>query len=95
MELKTIKTICPTNPDFKDFLIIVFENHKTYLIPKREFSNLLNRAAKRFNTIVPLAPYPSIFGCEWKTNKTIYQWFTKELPKIQLRYNWILNKDCL
>jgi len=90
MTSKTLKTAYATNPKLKDYLIIVTEETKTFLIPEKEFTNLIIKAGERFNIITPLGPYPSIFGVEWKTNKTIYEWFVKQLIEIQKRYNWVL-----
>jgi len=90
--IRTFKTVKSLNPQFKDYLIITDSDNppKAYFIPEREFTELIIKAGKRFNTLAPLAPYPSILGVEWKTNSTIYKWFRKRLIQIQERYNLIL-----
>ena len=84
--IKKIKTFPSLNPRFKDYLIIGTEEPRVYFIPEKEFLDLVIRAGRRFRTLAPLAPYPLLIGCEWRTNGTIYKWFLKELKKIQVKY---------
>ncbi|MBW2675666.1 MAG: hypothetical protein JRD89_20045 [Deltaproteobacteria bacterium] len=88
--IRTIKTVPSFNPKLKDYLIVATEEPKVYLIPETEFRNLIIEAGRKFNTLAPLAPYPNILGCEWKTNNTIYKWFVKRLKGIQEKYEFIL-----
>ena len=90
--IRTIKTVPCFNPRLKDFLVVGTEEPKTYLIPEREFTNLVIEAGRRFDTIAPLAPYPNIIGCEWKTNNTVYKWFVKKLKEIQKKYDHLLGE---
>ena len=91
--IKRIRTAPCFNPRLKDFLVVGTEEPKVYLIPEREFTNLVIEAGRRFKNLAPLAPYPNILGCEWRTNKTIYEWFVKKLKEIQKKYEYLIKED--
>jgi len=89
--LRSIKTVPCFNPRLKDFLVVATEEPKVYLIPEAEFRNLILEAGRKFRNLCPLAPYPNVLGCEWKTNKRTYEWFVKRLKEVQEKYEWIIN----
>ena len=66
--------------------MVATEEPKVYLVPEREFTRLVIEAGRRFNTLAPLAPYPSLLGAEWKTNSTIYRWFVKRLKELAEKF---------
>ena len=90
--IREITTVPSFNPDFQDWLIVSVKEPKpkVFFIPEKEFTDLLIEAGRRFNSIAPLAPYPNLLGCVWKTNNTIFRWFVKRLEAVQKKYEWAL-----